>query len=262
MDIWPELQLAIKSALEKESQGMKDIMEKSLKVKNLEIKTLQERILKLEYDNANADKKTKELEKFILDQDGLLLKRNQRIEKFILDQDGLLLKRNQKIEELKSQFESEEIRLKEHIFRRKLKIKELRAENDVLTENNKKLEILIKKQEETIQTQGTQREVNIEGALSLKPKAKDSEQKDVKKGHKRTKKQPAITTAPASTSTNLSSNLSDESFLERIRSKTVDTSESGRNAVLVKSYDQDLTTKRKRSPIPIIKKRSIRKRSI
>ena len=244
MDIWPELQLAIKSALEKESQGMKDIMEKSLKVKNLEIKTLQERILKLEYDNANADKKTKELEKFILDQDGLLLKRNQKIEK------------------LKSQFESEEIRLKEHIFRRKLKIKELRAENDVLTENNKKLEILIKKQEETIQTQGTQREVNIEGALSLKPKSKDSEQKDVKKGHKRTKKQPVITTAPASTSTNLSSNLSDESFLERIRSKTVDTSESGRNAVSVKSYDQDLTTKRKRSPIPIIKKRSIRKRSL
>merc|ERR1711936_105916 len=163
MAVWPELESAIKFALEKESRRMKDIIDQSLKAKNLEIKTLQERIMKLESENTNLNVKTRELEKFVLDQDSILLKRNKQIE------------------ESKSQFEGEEIRLKEHIFRRKLKIKELRAENDELTENNKKLEALVKKQEATIQSLQSQKDVNIGGTLNLKLNMRESEQKDVKK---------------------------------------------------------------------------------
>merc|ERR1712083_578994 len=144
--------------LEKESRHMKDIIEKSLKAKNLEIRNLQERIMKLEYDNTNMNKKTKELEKFVLDQDSILLKRNKQIE------------------EAKSQFEGEEIRLKEHIFRRK----QLKAANEELTENNKKLESLVKKQEATIQSLQSHKDVNFEGALNLKLNvANESEQKEV-----------------------------------------------------------------------------------
>jgi len=238
MSVWPELESAIKFALEKESRRMKDIIEKSLKAKNLEIRNLQERIMKLEYDNTNMNKKTKELEKFVLDQDSILLKRNKQIE------------------EAKSQFEGEEIRLKEHIFRRKLKIKELKAANEELTENNKKLESLVKKQEATIQSLQSHKDVNLK--LNV---AKESEQKGVKRRHKRNTRQPAITTAqPSSTSTNLVSGylISDESFLERIRSKTLDTIETGRDSAPVNSNE----SKRKRSPDLLLKKRPVRKRSI
>jgi len=242
MSVWPELESAIKFALEKESRRMKDIIEKSLKAKNLEIRNLQERIMKLEYDNTNMNKKTKELEKFVLDQDSILLKRNKQIE------------------EAKSQFEGEEIRLKEHIFRRKLKIKELKAANEELTENNKKLESLVKKQEATIQSLQSHKDVNFEGALNLKLNvANESEQKEVKRRHKRNMRQPAITTAqPSSTSTNLVSKMSDESFLDRIRSKTLDTIEIGRDSAPVNSNE----SKRKRSPDLLLKKRPVRKRSI
>jgi len=245
MAVWPELESAIKFALEKESRRMKDIIDQSLKAKNLEIKTLQERIMKLESENTNLNKKTRELEKFVLDQDSILLKRNKQIE------------------ESKSQFEGEEIRLKEHIFRRKLKIKELRAENDELTENNKKLETLVKKQEATIQSLQSQKDVNIGGTLNLKLNMRESEQKDVKKGHKRNTRQPAITNAPtSSTSTNLLNKMSDESFLERIRSKTIDTKEGGRDSAQVNSNGEDSISKRKRSQDLLLKKRTVRKRSM
>merc|ERR1719376_1365974 len=91
----------------------------------------------------------------------------------------------------------------------KLKIKELRAENDELTENNKKLETLVKKQDATIQSLQSQKDVNIGGTLNLKLNMRESEQKDVKKGHKRNTRQPAITNAPtSSTSTNLLNKMS------------------------------------------------------
>merc|ERR1719233_474936 len=188
-------------------------------------------------------------------------KKTKELEKFVLDQDSILLKRNKQIEEAKSQFEGEEIRLKEHIFRRKLKIKELKAANEELTENNKKLESLVKKQEVTIQSLQSHKDVNFEGALNLKFNvAKESEQKEVKRRHKRRNtRQPAITTAqPSSTSTNLVSKMSDESFLERIRSKTLDSTEIGRDSAPVKSNE----SKRKRSPDLLLKKRPVRKRSI
>merc|ERR1712179_233446 len=134
----------------------------------------------------------------------------------------------------------EEIRLKEHIFRRKLKIKELRTENDELTENYKKLETLVKKQEATIQSLQSQKDVNIGGTSNLKLNMRESEQKDVKKGHKRNTRQSAITNAPtSSTSTNLLIKMSDESFLERIRSKTIDTKEGGRDSAQVNSNGED-----------------------
>jgi len=246
MAVWPELESAIKFALEKEFQRMKDIIDQSLKAKNLEIKTLQERIMKLESENTNVNKKTQELEKFVLDQDSILLKRNKQIE------------------ESKSKFEGEEIRLKEHIFRRKLKIKELRAENDELTENNKKLETLVKKQEATIQSLQSETDVNIGGTLNLKLNMRESEQKDVKKGHKRNTRQPAITNAPptSSTSTNLLNKMSDESFLERIRSKTIDTKKGGRDSAQVNSNGEDSISKRKRSQDLVLMRRTVRKRSI
>jgi len=253
MSVWPSLQEAIKVAIEEETARIKHALEKSLLVKNKEIKSLKDQLLKLEHANANMISKTQELEKVVF------------------EQDEIIQKRNKEIEELNLKFEVEKIRLTDHVYRRKLKIKELKAEKDDLVESNRKLEMVVKKQEAKVNSLQSKLDADYQGVnIPIDRKKRFSGVDNSRAINRKSTKQSGSgsTSDPietdksrVSSSDVVDSKISDESFFERIRSKTMDGTENQRKDMPDLLSDlPDSSSKRKRRTS--INSRVTRKRNV
>jgi len=241
MSVWPRLQDAIKVAIEEESARIKQALGKSLLVKNKEIKSLKDQMLKLEHANANMISKTQELERVIC------------------EQDVIIQKRNKEIEELNLKLEVEKIRLTDHVYRRKLKIKELKSEKDDLVESNRKLEMVVKKQEAKVNSlqsklnsdyQDVSIPIDRKKRFSGENNSRAINGKSIKQssnGSDSTSDPIETDKSRVSSSDIADSKISDESFFERIRSKTMDGTENQRKDMPDLLSDlPDSSSKRKR----------------
>merc|ERR1712129_99098 len=132
-----------KRSLQQKTEVLKHYVQKSLKVKDSEIKKLKDRLLKFEiekkFEKAKLRSEIEELESTILKQDTVIVKLSA-------DKPCDICKgKDSKIKEMTKHNEIEETRLKEHIFKRKLRIDNLETEN-------KDLKTVVMKQEAKIKT--------------------------------------------------------------------------------------------------------------
>merc|ERR1712129_695170 len=260
-----------KRSLQQKTEVLKHYVQKSLKVKDSEIKKLKDKLLKFEIENkfekAKLRTEIEELESTILKQDTVIVK---------LSADkpcGGCKEKDSKIEELTTHNEIEETRLKEHIFKRKLRIDNMKTEN-------KDLKTVVMKQEAKIKT--LLREYAYLNVQMINQHSSDSrdtstsnletgpdDPKDYEKDYSKTTEEkestqisnPQFSLAPhlSNLVTNLEPikniNISDQSFLDKIRSKTNNTISDTREVPITvqkvaqkrKLTDQNRRTRRKRN---------------
>merc|ERR1712129_170196 len=260
-----------KRSLQQKTEVLKHYVQKSLKVKDSEIKKLKDKLLKFEiekkFEKAKLRSEIEELESTILKQDTVIVK---------LSADkpcDICKEKDSKINELTTHNEIEETRLKEHIFKRKLRIENMKTEN-------KGLKTVVMKQEAKIKTllreyaylndqmisqpSSDSRDTSTSNLVTGPDDPNDFEKDDSKTTAKKESTQisnPQFSLAPhlSNLVTNLEPiknvNISDQSFLDKIRSKTNNTISDTREVPITdqkvaqkrKLTDQNNRTRRKRN---------------